>query len=95
MVYDLHYIWLDNFVNFPFKVLQSYSKELSNIDTKYENNKNNLHIDPGLNMTGKTIKENLVKTLTNNEVKDMKVIKPLENRGILLRKSYCYYKNYY
>ena len=25
---------LDNFVNFPFKVLESYSKELSNADTK-------------------------------------------------------------
>ena len=34
---------LDNFANFPFKVLESYSKELSNTDIeKYKNNKNNL-----------------------------------------------------
>ena len=29
--------------------------------------------------------------LTNNETKDLKVIKPLENRGVLLKN---YYKNY-
>ena len=69
---------LDNFFNFPYKVLKSYSKELSNIDTKkYKNNKNYLFIDSGLNMIGKKIKEKFGpgKTLTNNEIKDiMKVI---------------------
>ena len=40
---------LDNFVISLFKVLESYSKELSNIDTKkYKNNKNNFFIDPRL-----------------------------------------------
>ena len=72
---------LDNIVNFPFKVLESYSKELNNIDTKkYKNNKNknNLYKDAGLNMTGKTIKEKFRSgiTLTNNEMIDiMKVLK--------------------
>ena len=51
---------LDKFVNFPFKVLKSYSKELGNIDTKkHKNNKNNLYIDAGLNMIGKDIKEKI------------------------------------
>ena len=36
---------LDNMVNFPFKVLESYSKELNKIDTKKYKNKNNLYID--------------------------------------------------
>ena len=47
---------LYNIVNFPFRVLKSYSKGLNNIDTKnYKNNKNknNLYIDAGLNMIGK------------------------------------------
>ena len=51
---------VDNFVNFSFKVLESYSKELSNVDTnKHKNNKNNLYIDAGLNMInmiGKKVK---------------------------------------
>ena len=48
---------LDNFVSFPFKILESYSKELSNADTnKNKNNKNNLYIDAGLNMIGKNVK---------------------------------------
>ena len=54
---------LDNIVIFPIKVLESYSKELNNIDTKkYKNNKNknNLYIDAGLNMIGKRFKKNLV-----------------------------------
>ena len=51
---------LDKFGNFPFKVRKWYSKELRNIDTKnYKNNKNNLYIDAGLNMIGKTIKEKI------------------------------------
>ena len=52
---------LDNFVNFPFKVLESCSKELSNIDIKKnQNNKNNLYIDAGFNMIDEKIKKNLV-----------------------------------
>ena len=44
---------LDNFVSFPFKVLNSYSKELSNKYTKkYKNNKNNVLINAELNMIG-------------------------------------------
>ena len=51
---------LDNFVSFPFKVLDSYSKELSNKYTiKYKNNKNNVLINAELNMIGKKIKEKL------------------------------------
>ena len=84
---------LDNFFNFPYKVLKSYSKELSNIDTKkYKNNKNYLFIDSGLNMIGKKIKEKFGpgKTLTNNEIKDiMKVIQSLKNRRILLKGITC------
>ena len=80
---------LDNFFNFPYKVLESYSKELSNIDTKkYKNNKNYLFIDSGLNMIGKKIKEKFGpgKTLRNNEIKDiMKVVQSLKNRGTLLK----------
>ena len=49
---------LDNFVYFLFTLLESCSKELSNINTKiYKNNKNDLYIDPGLNMIDKKIKE--------------------------------------
>ena len=82
---------LDNIVNFSFKVLESYWKELNKIDTKKykkNNNKNNLYTDAGLNMTGKKIKEKIGSgiTLTNNEVKNiMKVIESLENTGVLLK----------
>ena len=83
---------LDNIVNFSFKVLESYWKELNKIDTKKynnnNNNKNNLYIDAGLNITGKKIKEKIGSgiTLTNNEVKNIiKVIKSLENTGVLLK----------
>ena len=41
---------LDNFIEFPFKLLNSYAKELSNIDTK-KLSKNN-YIDAGLNLSG-------------------------------------------
>ena len=83
---------LDNIVNFPIKVLESYSKELNNIATKKykNNNKNNLYIDAGLNMIGKKIKEKFGSgiTLTDNEIKNiMKVIKSLGNRGILLKRT--------
>ena len=81
---------LESFVKFSLKVLQSYSKNLGNIDTiKYKNNKNNLFIDARLNIIGKKIKEKFVLriTLTNNETKDMmKVIKSLENRRILIKR---------
>ena len=80
---------LDNFVNFPFKVLESFSKKLSNINTKkYKNNKNNLFMYAGFNINGKKTKEKFGSgiTLTSNEIKDiMKVIKSLENKGILLK----------
>ena len=82
---------LHNFVNFPFKVLESYSKKLSNKDTKsYMRNKNNLYTATGLNMIDKKIKKKfgLGKTLTNKEIKDiMKVIKYLKNRRILLKET--------
>ena len=56
---------LDNFVSFPFKVLNSYSKELSNKCTKkYKNNKNNVLINAELNMIGKKIKEKLGSGIT-------------------------------
>ena len=81
---------IDNFINFPFKMANSCLKELSYTDTKKinKNNRNNLFIDTGLNMIGKKNKQKLGSgiTLTNNEIKDiMKVIKSLENRGILLK----------
>ena len=60
-------------------MLESYSKKLSNIDTKnYTNNKSNLYIDAGLTVIGKRIKEKFgsIITLTNNKIKDViKVIK--------------------
>ena len=78
---------MDNFINFPFEMENLYLKELSNIDTK-KINRNNLFIDAGLNIIGKKVKEKSGSgvTLTDNEIKDiMKVIKSLENRGILLK----------
>ena len=47
---------LDNNANFPFKVLESFSKELNNF-RKYKNNqnKNNLYLDE----IGKNIKEKI------------------------------------
>ena len=74
---------LDNFTEFPFKLLNSCEKELSDIDTKKWNQ--NKYIDAALNMMGKKMKEKFDSgiTLTNNEIKDiMKVVKPLENIGI-------------
>ena len=72
---------LDNFIEFLFKLLNLYEKELSNIDTKILT-KNN-YIDAGFNLIGKKIKEKFDSGIspTNNEIKDiMKVIKSLENR---------------
>ena len=62
--------------------MESYSKELSNINTKKinKNNLNNHFIDAGLNITNKLVKAKVVSgiTLTNNKIKDiMKVIKSL------------------
>ena len=74
---------LDNFTEFPFKLLNSSEKELSDIDTEKLNK--NKYIDAVLNMMGKKMKEKFDSgiTLTNNEIKDiMKVVKPLENIGI-------------
>ena len=53
-----------------------------------KNNRNNNFIDTELNMIGKEMKEKNGSgiTLTNNETKDiMKVIRSLENRGILMK----------
>ena len=58
----------DNSIEFPFKLLNLYEKELSNIDTNRLNTKMKEKFGSGI-------------TLTNNEIKDiMKVIKSLENR---------------
>ena len=46
---------LDNFIEFPFKLLISYEKELSNTDTK-KINKNNV-IYAGLNLIGNKMKK--------------------------------------
>ena len=46
---------LDNFIEFPFKLLISYEKELSNTDTK-KINKNNF-IYAGLNLIGNKMKK--------------------------------------
>ena len=45
---------IDNFINFPCKLMGLYWKELSNIDTKKINkkNSNNIFIDVGLNVVG-------------------------------------------
>ena len=50
---------IDNFINFLIKMENAYLKESSNIDTKKINksNRNNLFIDPGLNI----IDENILK----------------------------------
>ena len=68
--------------DFLFKEMESYSKELSNINTKKinKNNLNNHFIDAGLNITSKLVKAKVASgiTLTNNKIKDiMKVIKSL------------------
>ena len=55
-------------------------------------NNKDVFVDAGLSLLGKKIKKGISSikgsgiTLTNNEIKDiMKVIKYLENRGILLK----------
>ena len=68
----------------------SVSRGLKNTDPKELNN--NLLVDTGINIVDKKIRKEISSitgsriTLTHNEVKDiMKVIKPLQNRGILLK----------
>ena len=83
---------IDNFINFPFKMANSYLKELSDIDTKNvnKNNGNNLFTDAALNIIGKMIKENVGSriTLINYETKDiMEVVTCLENRQMLLKET--------
>ena len=78
----------------PFKIINSvatsYVKELNDTDTKKLNS--NVLIHTRLNMIGKKIKKGISSvtgsgiTLANNEIKDvMKALKPLQNRGILLK----------
>ena len=59
---------IDNFINFPFKMANSYLKKLSKIDTKKidKDNMNNLFIDAGLNMIDKEIGSGI--TLGNNKI---------------------------
>ena len=54
-------------------MLELYTKELSNIDTKkYNKNKNHLFLDAGLNMIDKKVKEKFSSRITlNNEIKDI------------------------
>ena len=65
-------------------------KELKNTDTKQINS--NLLVDTGINIIGKKNLKLLLLikgsglTLTNNQIKDItKVIRSIENRGILLK----------
>ena len=78
----------------PFKIINSvatsYVKELNDTDTKKLNS--NVLIHTRLNMIGKKIKKGISSVtgsgiaLVNNEIKDvMKAVKPLQNRGILLK----------
>ena len=69
-------------------LLDSYLEEANN--TSFNNK--DVFVDAGLSLLGKKIKKGISSikgagiTLTNNEIKDiMKVIKYLENRGILLK----------
>ena len=79
-------------------IKNSFKKELKNAGTKKLND--DTLVDAGLNITGKEVKKGISSikgsgiTLTNNEIKDiMKIIKSLENRGILskgtIRKTTC------
>ena len=72
----------------------SYKKELKNIDLKNIDPKNvdNLLADTGLSITGKKVKKGISAisvsgiTVANNKIKDtIKLIRSLENRGILLK----------
>ena len=49
-------------INFLLKLMELYSRELSNINTKKisKNNENDLFIDAGLNMTSKKSKKSLL-----------------------------------
>ena len=52
----------DNLINFLLKLMELYSRELSDINTKKinKNNENDLFIDAGLNMTSKKSKKSLL-----------------------------------
>ena len=52
----------DNLINFLLKLMELYSRELSNINTKKisKNNENDLFIDAGLNMTSRKSKKSLL-----------------------------------
>ena len=72
------------------QITNSFIKELKNAGTKKLNN--DILVDAGLDTVGKKIKIGISTitgsaiTLTNNEIKDIiKVIKSLENGGILLK----------
>ena len=71
-------------------IKNSFEKELKNKDPKETDSK--LLVDTGLNIICKKIKKEMLSitdsgiTLTNNEIKYIiKVIKSLENRGLLLK----------
>ena len=79
-------------ISSPNSIKNSFAKELKNKDPKGIDSK--LFLDTGLNIIGKKIKKGISSitglgiTLTNNEIKNiMKVIKSLENRGILLKET--------
>ena len=81
---------VDNPLSYIKLAKASVSRGLKNTDPKELNN--NLLVDTGINIVGKKIRKEISSitgsriTLTHNEVKDiMKVIKPLQNRGILLK----------
>ena len=71
----------------------SIAKETKNMGTKRINKV--ILVDARLNLLGKKIEKGISSiidsgiTLTNNEIKDIiKLIKSLENRGILLKRNY-------
>ena len=83
---------VDNPLSYIKLAKASVSRGLKNTDPKELNN--NLLVDTGINIVGKKIRKEISSitgsriTLTHNEMKDiMKVIKPLQNRGILLKET--------
>ena len=89
------FIYSEYYNKFPSSIIinsvaNSFKKELQNAGPKELNS--NLLVDAGLNIIGKIIKKEISSiigsgiTLTNNETKDIiKLIKSLDNRGILLK----------
>ena len=87
-IFGSPYLWDSS--NIRFKGLLSSAKSISNSIVKTVNNVD--PVDTGLSLLVKKIIKGISSikdsgiTLTNNEIKDiMKVIKSLENRGILLK----------